>query len=218
MFIGHLAVGFAAKRVAPRIDLGLLMAASVAVDIVYFVLLLMGWEDMRIAPGLTAYSPLAFDRYPFSHSLLGAVGWSAFFAALYWAVTRYRAGAVAVGGAVLSHWFLDAIVHRPDLPLYPGDSTLIGLGLWNSLAGTFLVEIALFLAGVWIYISSGSARDRTGRFALAGFVAFLLLLYVATALGPPPPGAGFVAVSGLVLTGVVLLWAAWLDRHRATAA
>lgn len=105
-------------------------------------------------------------------------------------------------------------MHRPDLPLYPGHSALIGLGLWHSLSATFLVEGAIFLAGVWIYFTMGNARDRIGKYALFGFVAFVLLLYVATALGPPPPEPRFVVVSGLVLTVILLLWAAWFDRHR----
>jgi membrane-bound metal-dependent hydrolase YbcI (DUF457 family) len=214
MFIGHLAVGFAAKRVAPRTSLGVLLASSVAVDILYFVFLLAGLEQMRIEPGNTAYSPLVFDHYPFSHSLLAAAVWSVFLAFLYFTFTRYRTGAVAVGCVSISHWFLDAIVHRPDLPLYPGHTALVGLGLWHSLAATFLVEGAIFLAGVWIYFTAGKARDRIGKHALFGFVAFVLLLYVATALGPPPPDPKFVAVSGLVLTAILLLWAAWFDRHR----
>lgn len=214
MFIGHLAVGFAGKRVAPRTSLGVLLASSVALDILYFVFLLMGWEQMRIEPGNTAYSPLAFDYYPFSHSLLAAAVWSVFFAVLYSGFTRYRPGAVAVGCVSISHWFLDAIVHRPDLPLYPGHSALIGLGLWHSLSGTFLVEGAIFLTGVRIYFTMGSACDRIGKYALFGFVVFVLLLYVATVFSPPPPDTKFVAVAGLVLTVILLLWAAWFDRHR----
>lgn len=103
MFIGHLAVGFAAKRVAPRTGLGVLLAASVALDMLYFVFLLAGLEQMRIEPGNTAYLPLAFDHYPFSHSLLAAVVWSVFLAILYFGFTRYRAGAVAIGCVSLSH-------------------------------------------------------------------------------------------------------------------
>jgi len=214
MFIGHLAAGFAAKRIAPSTGLGVLLASSVALDIFYFIFLLMGWEQMRIEPGNTAYSPLVFDYYPFSHSLLAAAVWSVSFAIMYFGFKRYRAGAVAIGCAGISHWFLDAIVHRPDLPLYPGHSALIGLGLWHWLSATFLVEGTIFLAGVWIYLTMGGARDRIGKYALLGFIAFVLFLYVATVFSPPPPGPTVVAVSGLALTVALLLWAAWFDRHR----
>lgn len=216
MLIGHFAVAFAAKRAVPRVSLGVLVAATELIDLLWPLFLFAGWESVRIDPGNTAFTPLAFVHYPITHSLVGAAGWSILFGLLYWAFTRYAAGAVVVGLVAVSHWFLDALVHRPDLPLYPGSSPLIGLGLWNSVAGTVLLEGAMFLAAVWFYVSGTRPRDRVGRYALWSFVAFLLLIYVANLLGPPPPSVQAIAWAGLSLY-LIPLWAGWFDRHRNVA-
>ena len=151
MFIGHFAVGFASKRLAPQTSLGTLIAAAVMLDLLWPVFVLLGWEQVRIEPGNTAFTPLNFISYPISHSLLAAIGWATLFALLYYAVKRYRAGAVLIWIGVVSHWLLDFVVHRPDLPLYPGGPRL-GLGLWNSILATVIVEGLMYAAGVWIYL------------------------------------------------------------------
>lgn len=212
MFIGHYAVGFAAKRAAPRASLGVLIAAAGLADLLFPVFSLAGWEQVRIEPGATAVAPFAFI-YPLSHSLLTGVGWAVLFAALYWVWTRYLAGAVTIALAVVSHWLLDLVTHRPDLPLYPGGATLAGLGLWNSVAGTVAVEGLLFVAGVWVYAAMTRPRDRTGRYAFWSFVALLVVLYAASLLGPPPPSVTAMAVVGLS-AWLFVFWAAWFDRHR----
>jgi hypothetical protein len=214
MFIGHLAIGFAAKRCAPRSNLGWLLVASEMMDLLFFWFFLLGWERMRIDPGNTAFTPLAFDYYPYSHSLVTTVLWAASISFLYWAITRYLAGSITTFAVIASHWFLDAIVHRPDLPLYPGDVSLFGFGLWNSVPGTFLVEGVMFLVGTSLYLSMGNARDRIGRYAVMCLIALILILYAGAALGPPPPSPMTVAISGLALAGVLLVWAAWIDQHR----
>lgn len=214
MFIGHYAVGFAAKRFAPKASLGALIAAPLLLDLLWPVFLLLGWEQVRIDPGNTAFTPLAFDHYPISHSLLTSAGWALLFAILYWLVTRYRAGAVAIGLGVVSHWFFDAVVHRPDMPLYPGGTTLVGLGLWNSVAGTLTLEGLLFIAGVWMYVTMTRPRDRIGNCAMWAFIAFLVVTYVANLASGPPPSIralGLVAISAWIFP----FWAAWFDRHRA---
>jgi len=165
MFIGHFAVGFASKRVAPQASLGVLMAAPVALDLLWPIFLTFGWETVRIDPGNTAFTPLDFVSYPYSHSLLMAGLWGAIFGATYWAFTRYSTGAVVVGIGVLSHWILDAITHRPDMPLLPGNATRVGLGLWNSVPATLVVESLMFAAAVWLYASATRSRDRVGRYS-----------------------------------------------------
>ena len=157
-------------------------------------------------------APFAFV-YPFSHSLAAGVGWAVLFAALYWVWTRYLAGAVTIALAVVSHWLLDLVTHRPDLPLYPGGTTLVGLGLWNSVAGTVAVEGLLLVAGVWVYAAMTRPRDRTGRYAFWSFIALLVVLYVSSLLGPPPPSVTAMAVVGLS-AWLFVFWAAWFDRHR----
>jgi membrane-bound metal-dependent hydrolase YbcI (DUF457 family) len=215
MFIGHFAVGFAAKRFAPRASLGALVAAPLLLDLLWPVFLLMGWERVNIEPGNTAFTPLAFIHYPWTHSLLTAFGWAVLYALLYFLLTKYRPGAVCILIGVLSHWFLDAIVHRPDLPLYPGSETLVGLGLWNLPAATIIIESAMFIGGVWLYRSTTRASDGIGRYAFWAFVGFLLLTYIGNALGPPPADTFTLAVVALSVW-LLVLWAWWFDRHRIT--
>lgn len=212
MFIGHFAAGLALKRLAPNTNLGWLIAAVCFLDLLWPFFLLAGLERVRIDPGNTAFTPLEFVSYPFTHSLLMAIVWSAIFAGVYFAISRYVAGAVAVGIGVVSHWFLDLIVHRPDLPIYPG-SDKFGLGLWNSVAGTLIVESLLFAAGLWIYLRMTRARTRTGTYAIWIFVAVLLLSYIGNAIGPPPPNeTTLIYFTPLVWIFVAL--AVWADRHR----
>jgi hypothetical protein len=115
---------------------------------------------------------------------------------------------------VVSHWVLDFATHRPDMPLTPWSPVKLGLGLWNSVVGTLVIESAMFVGGVWLYLSHTRARDGVGRYGLAALVALLVVIYLGAAFGPAPPSAGVVALS---TTPLVLLafWAAWVDRHRA---
>jgi hypothetical protein len=212
MFLGHFAAAFAAKRFAPRASLGVLVAAPLLLDLLWPVFLLLGWEHVRVEPGRTAVTPLAFVHYPISHSLLAAAGWALSAALVYLGVARYRRGAVAVGLLVLSHWLLDAVVHEPDLPLYPA-GPLVGLGLWDSVWGTVLAEGLLFAAGLWLYQSATRARDRVGRYGFAAFVLFLLLIYASNLAGPPPPGVTALALFALS-AWLLPFAAAWFDAHR----
>lgn len=213
MFIGHVAVGLAAKRFAPRTSLGLLVAAPMAADLLWPLFVLAGWERFRIDPGNTAFNPFALEHYPWSHSLLMGAVWGAAMALAYWSIRRYQAGAVALGVGVLSHWGLDAITHRPDMPLYPGGGPRVGLGLWNSVEGTIAVEAAMFAAALWLYARTTRPADRTGRYAFWAFTGFLLLAYLGAAAGPPPPSAREAAVVSLSVW-LFPLWAWWFDAHR----
>jgi len=212
MFIGHFAVGFAAKRAAPRLSLAVLFAAAQFADLLWPVLVALGIEQVRIQPGITAFTPLDFISYPYSHSLLLLCVWGAVFGAICAAVVRDRRVWFVVFALVVSHWVLDWITHRPDMPLYPG-SAKVGLGLWNSIPGTIVVEVAMFILGVWIYARSTRARDRLGTRAFAAFVGFLLAAYAAN-LGPPPPSVAALVWVGIAGAAVFLLWTWWFDRHR----
>ncbi len=203
MFIGHHAAGLLGKRFAPRVSLGTLFAAA---------LLLAGLEHVRIDPGNTAFTPLDFYDYPFTHSLLNALGWSVAAGILYGLVRKSAGNAIVVGAAVLSHWVLDFITHRPDLPLWPGGPK-VGLGLWNSVAGTVVVEVALFAFALWVYLRATSAIDRTGSIALWALVLFLAIIYIANITSPPPPNAGTIGYVALA-TWLFVPWGYWIDRHR----
>lgn len=211
MFVGHFAVAFAAKRASPRTSLGTLFVAAQLLDLVWPALVLLGIEEVKVDPGITAFSPLDFVRYPWTHSLLMVLLWAAAFALAYRTRTGYVRGAWVVGSLVLSHWILDLVVHRPDLPLAPGASK-VGLGLWSSVPATIVVEGALFAAGVWLYATRTRPRNRSGRIALWALVALLAAIEVAS-MGPPPPSARAIGVAGL-LTWLFVPWAVWIDRNR----
>ncbi len=216
MFLGHFGAGFAAKAIAPRVSLGWLFAAAQFIDLLWPTLLLAGIERVRIAPGATAVTPLVFEHYPVSHSLAAVLAWAALVGALYFAVKRDRRGATVLAALVASHWFLDAIVHAPDLPLYPGSATLAGMGAWSSVALTLAIELPLFAAGAWLYARGTRAADSVGRWGFAGLVAFLLAIHAGNLLGPPPPSATAIAWVGQA-QWLLVLWAFWIDNHRVRA-
>lgn len=212
MFIGHFAVGMGAKALAPRVSLGTLFLAAQFVDLLWPTLLVLGIERVRIDPGATRVTPLDFVYYPVSHSLAITILWGLAFALVYQALRRYPRGAVVLGAAVVSHWLLDAVVHRPDLPLYPG-GPLIGLGLWSTYVGTLAVELPIFAAGVALYLRATRARDATGTWAFWGLVAFLGAIYAANFFSPPPPSVQAIAWVGHA-QWLLVAWAYWVDRHR----
>ncbi|MFN8060929.1 MAG: hypothetical protein U0Q12_17360 [Vicinamibacterales bacterium] len=212
MFVGHLGVALGTKAVAPKVPLGSLVAAAFFLDLVWPVLLLVGVEQVRIDPGNTAFTPLAFTYYPFSHSLMMAWVWGilvGLFAA--WRGLGPLAGLVLCG-TVISHWILDLITHRPDLPLRP-DGPSFGLGLWNSIAGTIGVEGLLFGAAVWLYARRSTPSDGIGRWALWTLVGLVTAIWLSGPWSPPPPSELAVALVGLSMW-LFPVWAGWIERHR----
>ena len=216
MFLGHYGLAFAAKRVTPETSLGTLTLAGNLADCVWPILLLLGVERMRVVPGWTAYSPFAFDSFPWSHSLATealaglALGLVVFF------VRHDVRSAVVTGLLVPSHWFLDVPFHRPDLPLWPGGPKL-GLGLWNSVAFSVLAEVLVFGAGVWVYARMTRAKDRVGSVALWALVVLLVAVAASSAIERPPDDPMAVAWSALGLW-VVVPWTYWIDQHRSLRA
>ncbi len=216
MFIAHFGVGFGAKQIAPRVSLGTLFLAAQFLDLLWPTLLLLGLERVRIEPGITTVTPLAFEHYPISHSLLAVFGWAVLLGAIHFWLKRDRRAALVLGVLVVSHWLLDLIVHRPDLPLAPGSSTLVGLNAWSSLPLTLLLESSLFAAGVWLYARATTALNAAGRWGFYGLVAFLILVYAGNVFGAPPPNAQAIAWVGQA-QWLLVLWAYWLDKHRHAA-
>lgn len=212
MFLGHYAVALGAKRAAPRASLGILVLAAQWLDEVWPIFLLLGWERVRIVPGLMPANPLDFESYPISHSLLAVLGWGALLGLAYYAVRRYGRGAWIVAFLVVSHWVLDLVAHRPDLPLWPGGPRL-GFGLWRSVPATVIVELALFAVGVGLYFRATRARDRIGSWGAWAMVLALLGIYVASSFGPPPQDVRSLAFASLVLW-LFVPWGWWVDRHR----
>lgn len=216
MFLGHYAVALGAKKAAPKTSLGTLVLAAQFADLLWPVLLLAGLEHVRIAPGVTVVTPLDFADYPISHSLTALLGWALLGGGLYWLIRRTRAAWV-VAAAVVSHWVLDFVVHRSDLPVYPGAGPRLGLGLWNSLPATLAVEFGLFALGIFLYVHTTVARDGIGRYAFWALVAVLGVLYLGALFGPPPPDVTTLATTALA-GWLFVLWGYWVDRHRASPA
>jgi len=218
MFIGHFAVAFAAKPAAPSSSLGTLFFACEWVDLVWPVLLLAGLERVAIRPGVTAFTPLDFVHYPWTHSLVMCAAWAAAFGLLYFLVRKDRKAAWILAAVVLSHWFLDFIVHRPDLPLAPWSEVRWGLGLWNSIPATLALEAALFGAALAFYARRTRAVDRIGSWGLWLIVLFLVAAYLGAAFGPPPPNVEAIAWAGLVGGALTAALGYWVDAHRTMAA
>jgi membrane-bound metal-dependent hydrolase YbcI (DUF457 family) len=213
MFIGHFGVGFGLKGMAPRLSLGLLIASTAWADILWAVFLLPGWEHARVSVGDTRFTPLDLYDYPWSHSLLLLVIWASALALMYRAWKKDSAGAVAIWIGVVSHWVLDWVTHRADMPLYP-HGPKYGVGLWNSIAGTMLVELIVFTGGVWIYARATRTLDRVGRYAFLAYVAVLLFLYIGDRFSSPPENMKDIAITGWIATVVLSAWPWWFDRHR----
>ncbi|MDE3129634.1 MAG: metal-dependent hydrolase [Acidobacteriota bacterium] len=213
MFIGHYAIAFAAKRLAPGASLGTLFLAAALVDLVWPLLLLGGVERAAIRPRGSGFSALVFDHYPWTHSLLACALWALALGVGYRLLRRDTRAALVVGALVLSHWLLDVLTHPPDVLLWPGGQTKVGLALWSSVPATLSVEGSLFALGVALYLRSTRARDWTGEAGFWVLIGFLLAAYLGAAFGPPPPSLAVLAGTGLA-AWLVVLWGYWIDRHR----
>jgi hypothetical protein len=214
VFLGHFAVAFAAKRAAPEVSLGTLFIGAQLADLLWPLFFLLGIEDFEIRPGITAVTPFEFTRYPYSHSLVALVGWAIAFAGAYAIARGARLRSMVVLAAVvLSHWLLDVLSHIADMPLTLHGELRLGFGLWNSIAGTMLVELLMFAVGLFLYVRATRAIDRIGRIALWSLGAFLVVIYLASVFGPPPPSKLALALTGLAMW-LLIAWAYRVDRHR----
>jgi cell shape-determining protein MreD len=212
LFVGHFGVGLAAKKLAPRVSLGTLLLSVQFADLLWPVLLLLGIEHVRIVFGLMKASTLDLYDYPVSHSLTALAGWAVAFAVVYFFLRRDRAAAFLLAAGVLSHWVLDFVMHRPDMPILPR-GPYVGLGLWESLPATLAIEGVFYAAGISIYLRTTRPKDRIGIYALWIFLILLAVTWLASLLGPPPPDERTLAWSGMI-AWLLVPWAYWIDRHR----
>ena len=213
MLLGHFGVAFAAKKAAPKVSLGTLFVATLFLDLNCISFILFGIEKIRYDPGNTAVTPIDFVHFPFSHSLLATLVWTALFVAIYRKLRPHSKGVLWVGLLIISHWVLDFISHGPDLALYPGNTLTVGLGLWNSVPATLITEGLLFASGVLLYLQSTKAKDKIGTVGFWGLIFCLTAMYfvVVFALGEPTNLLLGLAAFGL---NIIIGWAYWLDSHR----
>ncbi len=212
MFIGHFAVACAAKRVAPRASLGTLFFAAQFLDLLWPLFVLAGVERLSLAPEGSVF-PLVFEHYPWSHSLLMTLAWSVVVGGGYRLLRRNARGAIIVGVLVASHWLLDLVTHFPDLPLAPGAGPLHGLSLWAWPLAALALELLMFAAGFALYLSATRAGKPAGRAGSWALAAFLVLIQVANAFGPPPPSPMAVAWTAMAMW-LIVAGAWWSDRAR----
>ncbi len=213
MFIGHFGIGLGAKKAAPAISLGILFLSAQFLDLLWPTFLLLGWEHVKIEPGITAMAPLRFTDYPFTHSMFMAVLWGIIVGTVYVLVKRKHKEAIILGLVVFSHWVLDLLVHIPDLPLFPGSSIFMGFGLWNYKLLAILLEMTIFFTGLLFYMKSTKAKNKAGRYGFWTMIIFLLVIYVSNLMGPPPPNVKAIAWAG-ELQWLFIIWAFWVDKNR----
>jgi membrane-bound metal-dependent hydrolase YbcI (DUF457 family) len=213
MFIGHFGAGFAGKKIEKSASLGTYFMAAQWIDLIWPILLLMGIEKAEIKPGVTTVTPLDFTHYPFTHSLFGVIVWALLFGMIYFIIKKKSRTAIILALLVLSHWFLDLFVHIPDLPIFPGASIKVGLGLWNSFAATLILEGLIFVVGVFLYYKSTKSKNKTGTYSLIGLIVFLVAMYVSNLVGPPPPSIEMIGIVGNA-QWLIVLWGYWIDKNR----
>jgi hypothetical protein len=219
MFIGHYGPSFAIKAIRPAIPLWLLFVAVQLVDVAWAVLVLLGIEKVRIVPGITASNPLDLYYMPYTHSLAAAVLWAvaAIVLCKFLPSVRTWSAAAWIGLAVLSHWVLDWLVHRPDLPLYD-DTMKVGLGMWNYPAIALLLEALLLFGGMIVYLRRTKALNAIGRFGPTIFGILMLAIQCYVFFGPPPISPGAAAITALASYVAFAAIAQWLGRQRKHAA
>ena len=218
MFVGHYGPSFAVKAIRPAIPLWLLFIAVQLVDVVWAVLVLLGIEKVRIVPGITASNPLDLYYMPYTHSLVAGILWAVAAIVVCKPLRGVRnwSAAAWIGLAVFSHWILDLLVHRPDLPLYD-DTMKVGLGIWNYPAIALFLEALLLFAGMTMYLRRTRAINAIGSVGPPLFGILMLGIQCYVFFGPPPVSPSAAAITALVSYAVFAAVAQWLDRQRTHA-
>jgi hypothetical protein len=219
MFVGHYAAALALRPLKKSPSLPVLFAGVQLVDIGFFTLAISGAEQFRITPGITAMNGLDLYFMPYTHSLLGsatfALGFGILLAAFAGAGARWTAGIIGAV-AVMSHWLLDYLVHRPDLGIV-GDFDKVGLGLWNRPNIEMPLEIGLVFIAFGLYLLMTKARGARSSWAAVAVGVVLLGAQAFNWFGPQPtpetPTAE-IAAQGLLAFGVFIALAFWLERSR----
>lgn len=215
MFVGHYGPAFAAVAARKTIPLWIAFIAVQLVDVLWAIFVLLGVEKVRIVPGITFTNPLDLYYMPYTHSLIGAAAWAVTAGIIYYSFRKVdgRSAAVIVGAAVFSHWLLDWVVHRPDLPLYD-NAFKVGLGLWNYPAFAFLLELAILFGGIYLYLKATQSVSHRGRHGVVSFGSLMLVVQYIAFFGHRPTSAKAAAATALILYFVLAAVAYWLETQR----
>lgn len=216
MFIGHFALGLASKKINKKPSLGTYFLAVQFLDLLWPIFLLLGIEHVVVDPGNTEFTPLNFIYYPFSHSFLGALIWSVGFGAVYYLIKKNYKTSILLGALVMSHWILDLITHRPDLPLTFSNKAKAGMGLWNLFWVSLIAESIIYMIGAYLYLKSTKAQNKKGNMLIWALLLFLAAVYVLNAFGPPPPDEKSIGIVSLSLW-LIVAWSWWADKNRTAA-
>ncbi len=216
MFAGHIGVALAAARVEPRVNVGLWVAAALLLDLLLWCFVLVGWESVVI-PADFAQTHQPEFVFPYSHGLLASAAWSALAGVFVFACHESHGAAklrpaLLMAGVVFSHWLLDVLVHRPELPVTGAVSRQFGLGLWNNMPVALVVEAVLVLLGMLLFVPAcGLALPK--QLAIACLPLLLLAFTVAgMTVAPPPPSAAAMAASSLGTIVIVCVLFGWLGH------
>lgn len=203
MFLAHFGMAFAAKRIEPKINLGTCILASQFIDLIWPVFVLLGWESVSPLAEKMGMNVLKFDSYPLSHSLVGTLFWSFLVSGVFYGITREKRPSVILFFLTLSHWFLDLLVHEPDLPLWDDNSMKVGLLLWRSVSITLFLEFTIFFVGVWLFLTRKVKLSKGSFISFVILIVFLLAIYAASILGSVPPAG---TQSAMLAGPALLMW------------
>ncbi len=218
MFVGHFSAGLLAKRAAPGLSLGTAVFAAILADIMGPLLVMAGVERIEFGSGRGAANYYHAIDVAFSHSLVTTLVWAVILAGLYLLTRRDRQGnrfsAALLIAAVVSHWVLDVVSHRPDMPLAPGVSTVLGLGLWGSVGATVVVEGGLWLAALFVYVRASRSVSSAGRWVFWSGAFILTLFWYNNIAGLPPSRPADAPMASLIFFLLATAWAYWMNRAR----
>ena len=219
MFVGHYSVSFALKKTDRNISLGMLFLAVQFVDILWAIFVLLGIEKVRITPGFTESNSLDLYYIPYTHSLPAAILWSLLLAGIFYFYhsankeSAFRISA-AMGLAVFSHFVIDLLVHKQDLPMI-GNSFKIGFGLWDYRWYAFITETGILFAGFWLYLQATTGTGFSGKYGMWIYIAFLQMVNIINFFfNPPPTNSNIAAISALASYFALAAIAFWLDKKR----
>lgn len=213
MFLGHYALGLAAKKIDNRPSLGTMLMAAQFIDLLWPIFLILGIEKVEIEPGNTEFTPLNFMYYPWSHSLAATFCWAVLFGGIYFIITKNKKGSFLLGLLVISHWLLDYFTHRPDLPLAFSEEQKVGLGMWNNKMLTLITESVMFVIGVIVYLRSTQAINTKGKILFWSFIILISSIHIMSVFGPAPTSVAAIKYSAMG-QWLFIAWAFWIDKNR----